>query len=183
MSEMRPWSFPRGGPPESVPSPSSRDRIPTTHRTWGWRPAGGWAQAAGTAAHWPVGPCACPRQPAGHALWRVALPHGRRPAPPPHLSWLISFPSRRKCPVALSTLRVWCRAFADRWEKRPLLLPVDTEDRKQLKQLNLKLGPQGHAPAPLLKGVLVSGMRPPVTATGAGPQPVQSGRWPGRCAL
>lgn len=54
--------------------------------------------------------------------------HGRPLALPTHLSWLFSCPRRRKCPAALSTLMVWCRAFAHRWAKRPLLFPVDTGD-------------------------------------------------------
>lgn len=31
-----------------------------------------------------------------------------------HLSLSFSFPRRRRCPAALSTLMVWCRAFANR---------------------------------------------------------------------
>lgn len=35
-------------------------------------------------------------------------------APPTHLSLSFLFPRRRKCPAALSTLMMWCRAFANR---------------------------------------------------------------------
>ena len=49
-----------------------------------------------------------------------------RAALSPHLSLSFLLPRRRRCPAALSTLREWCRALANRWVKRPRLFPMET---------------------------------------------------------